>query len=170
MTTTLLPEFVLSGLAPVEKALRPEPPALPPGRLRDLFFLCCSSIAPALRRHWEEIREGLGQGLDGKRASFQLRELSGALDVFLRVAGKVLEAARVRSDPYQGKETDVEQLESVLRDATGMRDEVAALLRWVEAPPPRLGPAAVEAARGPAAENYRDVEEVLARLRSGEDL
>src|SRR5947209_9023796 len=106
MTRTLLPEFVRSGLAPLEKALPPEESRLPPARMRDLVFLCCSALAPALRRDWEEVQECLGQGIDGKRAAFRLEELSGALEGFLLVAEKVLSAARLQSEPYEGKEAD----------------------------------------------------------------
>src|SRR5947209_1437650 len=123
MTRTLLPEFVRSGLALLEKALPPEGPRLPPARMRDLVFLCCSALAPALRRDWDEVRECLGQGIDGKRAAVRLRELSGALEGFLLVADKVLGAARLQSDPYEGQEADTAQLASVLQSAAGMHDE-----------------------------------------------
>ena len=139
MSPTILPEIVRSNLAPMRHALDAYEECDPTPEQADELFFLCSFLADAIEKSWATIQSGMRKGIEGRKLSLLLQEASDQIDEALRTGERfqnriftIPEGQNITSKPSQ-LSTDLERVRRV-------RQQVAALLDWVNAPssPPEL--------------------------------
>jgi hypothetical protein len=162
MTPALVPQIVWSGLRPLQNALKRNGHRFAPEEVRELIE-ACDVEAILLEKLWERDSKLLERGAEGRELRRVLKESLAAVDESLRLFSAVRDAA--------GQHEEFGRLEAIKRRAEQIRDDLAALLRWLDAPPPQIDPAMLTGAGdSPTAEGYESIDDVLARLRAGAEV
>jgi hypothetical protein len=134
MSPTILPEIVRCHLGPIRHALDAcEVQNLTAEQADELFFLC-SFLADAIEKSWAMIRGGSRKGIEGRKLSAMLKEVSGQIDdslgTYERLQRMVRRIPDYRAiDELSRLKADVERVEQVRR-------QVISLLEWLNAPAP----------------------------------
>ena len=173
MTQTLLPAMAESAFRPLKERLEKALPAQPytAEEVRDLVAACRFG-AEVLDSVRQRLREQLQRGVESGKLRRLLTEFEGVIDL---AGQKVYPQARLLSAgdpalPEEEKRAALQSLDEFVRRAAAMRSELDSLRQFLDRP---REPVDVEAilGRGPSAgERYVDIEEVLARLKAGEDV
>jgi hypothetical protein len=137
MLPTILPEIVRCNLGPMRHALDAyEARDLTPEQADEFFFLC-SFLADAIAKSWATIQGDARKGIEGRKLSARLQELSGQIEEAQQTYTRLRKKVRAIPDgPSTAAKpsrltTDIERLEQV-------RQQSALLLEWVNAPSPPL--------------------------------
>ena len=124
----------------------------------------CEVGSLALERCWQLVQEFLSRGMERRQLIFFLKELLDGIELGLKafnVAHTRIKAADLTSEE---KADSVGLVERVSRRSVEMRDELSALLRWLETPQPAIDPLTLPAGRGNRdAEGYVNLDD-LTRL------
>jgi hypothetical protein len=167
MAPTLVAQIVRSSLRPLRDALRRQEHRFTKEEVQE-FLDACSVAAFLIEKLREANDKLLDQGTEGAKLAFFLRESRDAVDEGLWMFTRVREIAVQEVPPFKGKDEGLTLLESFSQRAREVQQELAALLRWLDTPPPRVDPASLAGGGdSPTAEGYESIEDILARLRTG---
>ena len=137
MSPTILPEIVRSNLAPMRHALDAFEMQEPTPEQADELFFLCSFLADAIEKSWATIQSGMRKGIEGRKLSLLLQEVSGQIDEALQTCERFQK--RIFNIPDgQSMAAKPSQLSTDLERVGRVRQQVAALLEWVNAPTPPL--------------------------------
>jgi len=156
MAPTLVSEMVRGSLAPVRDALRQEKRPSTQDLLNAFSYL---TNQMEQFRVW--IDSILDDGIESRKLAFMVKEALDSLDETLRLL------ADARDNPPGNQPLPLADLEENTRRVERVRGDFLALLRWLEAPPPKVDLVALE--RGKTGKT-EDLDSILARLHAGGDL
>lgn len=137
MPPTILPEIVRCNLRPMRHALdEGEAHDLTPEQAEELLFLC-SFVADAIERSWATMQSGSHKGIEGRKLSAMLQELSSQIEESLQTYEKFQRMVHGMAD-YRGVEGKLSRLTANIERVEQVRRQTAALLEWLNAPPPPI--------------------------------
>lgn len=170
MAPTLISQIVRSSLRPLWDTLRRQEHRFTKEEVQELLDAC--SIAAFLMEKLQEAnRKLLDQGTEGNQLAFLLRQSRDAVDEGLALFTKVREIAVQTMPSFDSKEESLSMLDSFSRHAQEVQEELTALLRWLDAPPPQVDPVSFSGGGdSPTAEGYESIDDILARVRAGGEL
>src|SRR5438105_2930418 len=103
-----------------------------------------------LEKLWEQDGKLLERGVEGRELRLVLKESLAVVEESLRLFTAVRNAA--------AQHEDFARLEPIRRRAEQIRDDLAALLHWLDAPAPQIDPATLTGGGdSPTAEGYESI-------------
>ena len=157
MGSTLVSQMVRSSLRPLREALRREEHCYTQEEMQELFDACAVE-ALLMEKLWENNGKLLDHGLEGKELASLISESRDAVEEGLSLLAKVREIAGRDLAAFEGKREGRLKLDSFSGRAKEIRDQLVALLHWLNTGPPRVDPAAIAGGGdAPTAEGYENV-------------
>ena len=167
MTETLVPEMVRSGFEPLRHALRPDRPQYTPDEARAIVDACVlqADILDLLQRKHDA---ALDRGMEGRAMAARVRLALGTVQDVLQAFADGRKAVADQTPPFEDRAEQLRLLEEARRRVERVRDEQQTILRWLDAPPPKVDPASLAGSASLADEDYADLDSVLGRPWEGE--
>jgi hypothetical protein len=175
MTPALFPEMAHSTFQPLLDRLEEngQARAHTSAEIRELLAACGFGAA-VLEKGWESLQHLLCQGMESRKMHLIVKEFLDILELAIKTVYPKVRAITVgKSLADDERLAGLATLDQLSLRAAKMRDELASLQRLLETPPPRVKIESFSARDKAGAADHRgyvDVEEILAKLKAGQDI
>jgi hypothetical protein len=173
MTSGLLPEMAQSTFQPLLERLDNDRhvQAFPADEVRTLLRACGFGAA-VLAQCSEMLKEFLREGVESRKFSFLLKEFTDTIErVLNEVYPRMRAIAEGETLPVEERLASLRTLDAFTARAMALRDEWAKLQCWVDRPAPQVDLASILGGTKTAEpRRYENLDDILARLKSGQEL
>jgi hypothetical protein len=166
----VLDKIVHKSISEAREAVEREPTGFTPEQAEELFSWCLSA-ANTIDWSWDEFREAVKEGAEGRLLAGSLRAVLEQVDVVLSTYAKFRKIVTTSTPKYPGLPTSLSKLERAASAVEKKRQQFASMLAWLDTPLPSIDLAMLPKGEGPqSAQGYEDSKQILARLQSGGEL
>jgi len=130
----------------------------------------CEMGSLVLERLWHLAQGFLDRGMEARKLTFLVKELVDVIELGIKALDTARERVKAAAIAQEKRAEAIAMLELQGRRATEIRDELLALVRWLETPRPAVTPSSLPVDAGDRdAQGYVDLKDLTARLLSVED-
>jgi hypothetical protein len=135
-----------------------------PDEARELLA-SCEIGSLVLERLWQLAQELLDRGIEGRKLTFMLKELADVVELGRRAFDGARARVATADLTPEEKSAGESMLKQVDLRTAEMRDELTALVRWLETPPAEVDPSSLPGGRADRdAQGYVNLEDLTSRL------